>query len=69
MERSLLLATAKTKIILELQVNTYGDKRAAKTIERLDDFWEQWLIKAATVHPSVTIKVFVPPDWEFIDTT
>lgn len=61
------MARAKTKIILELDCVTFGEPNSAKVVERLDRFFEEWFNTARGCHSNVGVKIFVPPDWEFVN--
>lgn len=58
------MASAKTKIILELEVNVLGSQSREKIVEQLDTKFGYWYDNIKSAFPGVTPKVILPPDWD-----
>lgn len=60
------MASAKTKIIIELDVNVMGGQTREKTIEQLDNKFSYWYDNIKSAFPGVVPKIILPPEWEIL---
>ena len=57
------MATASTRVALEVTLTTYGQPDDPKTTERLNKIWERVISQLEASNLKVT--QVIPPDWKF----